>query len=964
MRRFMILLGLMVSFSCALAQTLEVSGRVTAQGTGEGLPGANVAVRGTNLGTATDADGNFSLTLSGFDRATLVVSFIGYKTKEVTVTQSTSDLSIVLETDVLKTSGVVVTGLATSVKKRNIAHSVGTVSAQELLPAPAQTLERALTGKIPGMRVSQNTGAPGGGIFVNLRGTSTIEGRTEPLWVIDGIIVDNSAIQSGIDIITEAPSQGNPSAQGQPTNRIADINPNDIANIEVLKGPSAAAIYGSKASNGVIIITTKQGTPGKTSVDVTQQIGFNSILNKIGTRRFEEETYIDYEDELYGERGLQSETTISVRGGSEQTQFYLGGLFQDEDGIVKRTGYKKYSGRVNVNHKISDRLRITGFATVARTESDRAVTGNENAGGVAFGFSLAFIPSNLDLRQRADGSYPPPPGFPLSNPLQTRDLLTNNEVVYRTLGAGKLDWNIMKRERQNLNMIVQAGVDFYSMENRVISPPELFFEQVRGPDVAGRSIAGETENTNSNLYIHLNHQYKTPANLMFRTSAGVQFENRNQNRVLVVSQGLLSTQTNVDQASSSTANQDKIIQRERGFFVQEEVDLNEKIFLTAGLRGDASSANGNTDKFFLFPKASGSIRLSEYGILDELTDELKLRVAYGETGNLPPPSGKFSSLQQANIGGLIGVLPPQLLGAEDIKPERSKEIEFGLDATFLNERALLEVSYYRQNIDDLILVTEIPGSSGSTQQLDNAGAMRTQGVELSLGINPIQREGLMWTSRINFFTFDSEITQLDVPSFTTSGFGLELGQFLIQEGESPNTIVSRVDEAGNFGIFGNENPDFEISFNNTIRFMRNFELDFLLNWRKGGEVINLGRLITDLGGTTEDLDTAEGQDRVAAATERFSFLSGIPYIESGSFLKLRELSLTYSLPQTAVANLSKGQLSYMKFGIAARNLLMITDYTGYDPEVGQFGNLAVGRSVDVLPFPSSRSFYFNVSLGL
>ncbi|NIV92452.1 TonB-dependent receptor [candidate division KSB1 bacterium] len=969
-RLYILMLALLISvFSAATVwgqgAALEIEGTVTEELTGDPLPGANVALKGTNLGTATDANGVFSLRLPNFTEATLVASFIGYKTREITVTESTQNLNIVLEEDVLKVSEVVVTGLATSVKRRNLAHSVGTVSSKELIPAPTQTLERALSGKIAGVRISQNTGAPGGGIFVNLRGTSTLRGATEPLLVVDGVIISNAAIQSGIDIITEAPSQGNPSAQGQPTNRIADLNPNDIENIEILKGPSAAAIYGSKASNGVIIISTKQGIPGKTSIDVTQQIGFNSILKKLGTRRFAGDLFVDYEDELYGEKGLLAETTLSVRGGSERTQFYVGGLFQDEDGIIKNTEYKKYSGKVNVNHKISDRLRVSAFTLFSRTESDRGVTGNENAGGVSFGFTLAFLPSNVDLRPRPDGSYPPPPGFPLSNPLQTRDLLVNNEVVYRTIGSLKLDWNIVRTQTQNLDFILQTGADFFSMENEVISPPELFFEQIRGAD-AGRSIAGETESTLSNLYLHLNYSYTTPSNLFFRTSAGFQFENRNRNNVLVSSLGLLSTQTNVDQASSSSVQQAKEIQRERGFFVQEEIDLNENIFLTAGLRGDASSANGNTDKFFLFPKASASIRLSQYPFWQGLTSfvpEFKLRAAYGETGNLPPPTAKFTSLDQANIGGLGGVIQPQLVGAEDIKPERSKEIEVGFDATFFNENALLEFSYYRQNIKDLILVAEIPGSSGSTQKIDNLGEMRTQGVEVSLGVNPIRKKNLNWTSRVNFFTFDSEITELEVPRFFVSGFGLGLGQFLIQEGKSPHTIVAQVDEVGNFEEFGNETPDFQISFNNTLSFLGNVELSFLWDWRKGGEVINLGRLLTDLGGTTEDLDTPEGQERVAAATG-LGFLSGIPYVESGTYLKLRELSLSYSLPPSVVSNISRGQLSYIRFGLAARNLIMITDYEGYDPEVGQFGNIAVGRAVDVIPFPSSRSFYFNVALGL
>ncbi len=976
-RLFVLLAALLISApisSSLLAQSLNISGRVTAEFSGDPLPGANIAVKGTNLGTASQRNGDFSMSLPNSSQATLVVSFIGYKTVEVAVTQqNASDLNIVLEEDVLKTSEIIVTGLATSVKRRNLANSVGTVSAKELLPVPAQTIERALNGKMAGITVSQNTGAPGGGIFVNLRGTSTIEGSTEPLYVIDGVIVNNSAIQSGIDLVTAAAAAGSPRPQGQPTNRIADINPNDIENIEVLKGPSAAAIYGSKASNGVIIITTKQGTAGKTKIDVTQQFGVSTILREIGVRKFTPETAeaqqtggaallaqngnIDYEELLFGEEGFLNETTIALRGGSERTQFFVSGLFQDEDSIVRNTGYQKISGRANVNHQISNRLSISVNTTFARTETDRSITGNENAGATTLGFALAFTPAFVDIRpQNVGGTLIFPDGPGGSNPLHTIEVLTNNEVVYRTIGSIRANWNVVKTRNQTLDFILQGGADFFSMENQVTSPPELQFERQKSLATRGTAINGETESTNSNLYLHAAHSYTTPSSLIFRSSAGIQFENQNRNSLSVQSLGLVSGQSNADQAASSVAFQTIEKQRERGFFLQEEVDVNDRIFLTGGVRGDRSSANGNTDKFFIFPKASASVRLTPFGVLTSLTDELKIRAAYGETGNLPSPNAKFTGLTPENTGSIVGGLNPTRRGSSALKPERSKEIEVGLDATFWNSKATLEFSYYRKTISDLILINQLPPSSGFSEEVINAGDMRTNGFEVSLGLNPIRKRNLNWTSRINFFRTTSEVTELDVDPFTTGGFALSLGQFEIAKDKSPTTIVG-LDANGNKVDIGDENPDFQMSFNNNVTFLRNLELSFLWDWKKGGDVINLGRFLTDLGGTSDDLDTAEGQARAGgAATSR--------YVESGTYLKLRELSLSYSVPGNTVKRAFGGQISYVRLGLAARNLIVITDYQGYDPEVSQFGNLAIGRSVDTLPFPSSRSFYFNIAFGL
>jgi len=964
--------------STVFASEIILTGSVKTKEAGEPLPGANIAVKGTNWGTASDVDGNFQLSLPDLSEATLVVSFIGYKTIEIPVNEETGQLHIVLDEDVLKTSTVIVTGLATTVKRTNVANSVGTISAKELTPVPAQTVERALSGKLTGITVSQNTGAPGGGISVNLRGTSTIQGSVEPLYIVDGVLVNNSAIQSGVDLISEAASAGSPNPQGQPTNRIADINPHDIESIEVLKGPSAAAIYGSKASNGVIIITTKQGVAGKTKIDVTQQFGVSSILRKIGTRRFTPETaeafqqggaallaqngFIDYEDELYGEQGFLNETSLSVRGGDEKTRFFVSGLFQDEDGIIRNTSYQKISGRANVNHKISDRLSISATTTFARTESDRSLTGNENAGSTTLGFSLAFTPSFVDIRPQRlpDGTLVFPDGPSGSNPFHTADVFENNEIVYRTIGSVQANWNILRAQRQTLDFTLQAGVDFFSMENRVISPPELQFERQKDLATRGEAINAETESTNSNLYLHATYSYSTPSSIGFRTSAGWQWENQNRNNIAVNSLGLVSTQRNADQAASSNIFQTVEKQRERGFFVQEEVDLNEKIYLTGGLRGDASSANGNTDKFFLFPKASASIRLSQYGFwkgISSFANEFKLRAAYGETGNLPQANAKFTSLTPENIDGVVGGLNPTRRGGEDLNPERSKEIEVGFDAELFKGNATLEFSYYRQNISDLILINESPPSSGFEEEFINGGKMRTQGYEAALGVTPFRKKNFSWTSRLNFYRTFSEITQLDVDPFTTGGFALSLGEFEIAEGKSPNTIVG-LDEQGNKVDVGNETPDFQISFNNNFTFLRNFELSFLWDWKQGGDVINLGRFLTDLGGTTDDLNTPKGQARLAGVggTAR--------YVESGTYLKLRELSLSYSVPSSIVNSLFAGEISYLRFGFAARNLLMFTDYEGYDPEVSQFGNLAVGRAVDVLPFPSSRSYYFNIAFGL
>ena len=951
----------------AVAQS--ITGTVTDAEYGYPLPGVSVVIKGTTVGTSTDIFGAYELTVANMP-ATLVFSFVGFRSVEIDVAMGPV-INASLEEDVIGLEDVVVTGIATSVKRSAVAHAVGTISADDLVAAPAQTLERALSGKVAGLYISQNTGAPGGGINVNLRGTSTITGDTQPLYVVDGVIIDNSAIQSGIDLVTAATGAGSANPQGQPTNRIADINPNDIETIDVLKGASAAAIYGSKATNGVVIITTKRGKPGKTRINISQQLGVSQILKRIGYRRFtsitaeealtggadllERNGNIDYEDLLYGESGLITETSASISGGTEETRFYISGLALNEDGIIKNTGYQNYSGKMNVEHRFNDRLLINANTTFVRTESDRGITGNENQGSTTLGFAQAFTYPFVDLRP-VGGVYPDGPAG--SNPLHTIDVLKNNETVHRVIGAGRINLNVLSRSDMLLDLNFQGGADFYSAEHSVVSPPELQFERAKDAAFRGISIAGETTSLSSNYALGAIHRWQATPSVSVNSSLGLQFERRDINSVTVVARGLVETQENIDQAASLQGYQNRLVQRERGFFAQEEVDLDGKIFLTAGLRADASSRIGDTDKYYVYPKLSASVRLSEYSFwepVESIASAFKVRLAFGRTGNLPLFAAKFTSLLPENIAGSGGVSAPARLGNAEIAPEITQEVEMGIDMGFLQERASLELTYYSQDISDLILENNLPPSSGYSTQFINAGDMQTEGFEASLDITPLLTRNARWNARLNFGKVTSTITRLDVDPFEIGGFALGLGQYEIKEGSSPTTIVG-LDADGVKKAYGDENPDFTLAWNNNVR-LGDFTIGFLWDWKQGGDVINLGRFLADIGNTSPDLDDPAGEERLAreSVADR--------YVEDGTYLKLREVSLLYDVPPTMLEEWFSSHVSTMSIGLSGRNVLVFTPYSGFDPEVSQFGNVAIGRSVDVLPFPSARSLYFKVALG-
>ena len=957
---------LVAGMGFAHSQTL--SGKITDSETGEPLPGAQVFVKGTFVGTTTDVNGAYSLDVDG--SVTVVIAYIGYKTQEVATSGGSGDFA--MEPDVLRQDEVVVTGLVSTVKRRNAANAVASVSGDDLVNAPTQTLDQALSGQFAGVNIRRNTGAPGGGVNVNLRGQSTLTGSTQPLYVIDGVIVNNDANQSGIDVVTAATGAGSSRPQGQPTNRIGDINPNDIESIEVLKGASAAAIYGAKASNGVIIIKTKRGRGGKTKFNFSTKTGQSSLLRKMGHRVFEtyaeaEEQYgadvaslgnnesgswagndFDYEQILYGETGQLTEHTLSAVGGDESTQFYLGGQYMDEGGIIKNTGYKKLSGRMNVDHRLSEKAKVSVSTNLIRSEADRGVTGNDNT-NMTYGFSIGFTPSFIDIRDTdGDGVYPINPTNP-SNPLETAEYFVNNEVTHRALGSMTFDYNLYRASNMDLGFLAVAGADFYNQENEVFIPPFLQIESSK--DEAGQSVMTTTDNLNTNLSLNLVHKMKM-SGMNFNTTAGLQYETYDWNSVFVHATGMIPTQTNVDKASSQSVYHDRKKRQDRGQFFQEEVTVGDNLYVAFSMRGDVSSTMGDTETKEWYPKAAASYQLGEFAVFDNL----KLRGAFGQTGNMPQSNAKYTTMSSSNIGGINGLVASSTRGNSSIKPERTTEMEFGMDFSLMNGLASVEATMYQQDIEDLILLVDLPPSSGASYAWENGGEMTTNGMEFALGLNPtalVSVGGLDWNFHMTYYTNESEVTKLTVDPYNFGGFATFLGTYRIEEGYSPTAIVGSEMTDGKHDVLGDENPDYRISFRNSFSFGP-VSLSFLIDRKEGGSAINLANLIYDLGGTTADFEE-NGGDRLAnlgAVTA--------PYIESTSYTALRDLSMTYTLPSSMTEGFG---VSYLQVGLSARNWWMTSEYTGLSPEVSQFGNEAVGGSVDTNPFPLSKSMYVTLSMG-
>ncbi|HEU4649187.1 MAG TPA: SusC/RagA family TonB-linked outer membrane protein [Gemmatimonadales bacterium] len=971
------------------AQGRTITGTVSDSASGQPLAGAQITVRGTVVSGQTRENGTFVLNRVPERDVTLSVRLIGYRGAEVAVSGGeTGTVTIALAKDPFKLDEVVVTGQATGVERRNLANAISTVSSEDLADIPSASIEHQLQGKVAGADIQTNSGAPGGGVQVRLRGITSINASAEPLYVVDGVIMSDIAIPSNQNAVTSASGGSNPElTQDAQVNRIVDLNPADIERVEVLKGASASAIYGGRASNGVVIITTKKGRPGKTQVNLTQRAGFFALSNKYGSRRFANDAevdaaygagtgatygctanscpFFDHEQELAGRKPLSYETVASLSGGDDNTRYFASGTVKRDGGIIENTGFQRHSVRMNLDQRLGSRLNLSLNTNVAHTKAQRGLTNNDNT-GTSYYVVLASTPSFVDLSRNPDGSFKLNPFVP-SNPLQTAALSRNDEDVWRLTSGANLEWRAIQSANSSLRLIANGGLDFFNQKNALFFPPELQFEPTDGK--LGTSLLSKSDNTNLNLFGTAVHNY-SPASRAFSatTSAGVQYSRRNLDIDRTTGRNLVGGQSNVDAATEIAVTQRRELAKNLGYFLQEEVlTMGERLLLSAAMRADQSSLNADSKKLFWYPKAAASFRFPN--MFGEGGD-LKFRTAYGESGNEPSYGQIFTPLNSTgNINGLPALVieTDAETGAPDLRPERMREIEAGVDAALARGRANIEFTVYRKNVSDLLLRRDLPESSGFSREIFNGGKLRTEGIETALGLQLFERRSFSWLFRTTFTMSRSKITQLDVPAFQQGGFGASLGTWKFEEDSSATRIVGNTiapDGSVVVARVGDSNPDFRMGFGSDMTAGR-FGFHFLFDWQKGSNISNLTTLLYDLGQVTPDYGEAISGSDETVGQKRFSdWLAGntSSYIESASFLKLREVTLSYDIPQSAVRGLLGGRSA--RLSLSARNLFTVTNYRGLDPEVSNFGNQAIFRNVDVAPFPPSRSFWFSIDLGL
>jgi TonB-dependent starch-binding outer membrane protein SusC len=971
--------------------TGTVRGRVTVAGSGVAVPGAQVTVEGTTLGAAVRDDGTYVIAAVPTGRQVVVARRIGLTAarQEVVVPAGgTVTADFAMREAAVTLNEVVVTGTAAPTSRRALGTSVATVDSAALSHTAAVSVDQALQGKVAGAQITQNSGNPGGGgITVRMRGTSSFISGSDPLYIVDGVIVDNSS-SSLRDL----------GARSNVQNRLADINPADIERVEIIRGAAAAALYGSRANNGVVQIFTKRGRPGKPRVSLSTRYGTSELRKRLALNQYPFDaagnpvTRFDYQDALF-QTGQQTEVNLGIDGGNEQTTYYVNGAYNDETGIMRSTSSTRRSARVNLTQQVFPRLKLDFGANFVNTQNQFQVNGEGNGVLTAVLFaptSFSFFPVN--------GVYPTPAS--IVNPLLALDRFRNPQDIDRFIGSTHARLQAL----DNLSLDYTLGYDGYTLEQSEFYPRGAFPSGVAATGLSANALR-RSRILNQDGVATLTTAPATSLHLT--TSLGFNFTNQQIRTTSAAATGLIPIGELVSAGSVPSATQSLVELLTLGFYAQQQVAFREKLYLTGALRADASSTFGPNERWQLFPKISASYVLSEEGWFSGMTDRFlssaRLRAAYGEAGNQPSILNAYQRYDDyipVSFDSRPGLINSVTLGNANLEPERQKEFELGADLGFAQDRVSAEATYYDKRVDGLLFFRPVATSTGYARQFDDIGAVSNTGWELLLRTINLERPRFRWESTVTYSRNKNRVERLDIQDFqSASGYPNRIregepvgvfygayaarncvtGAFLLDSlgrlrpsNTLPAAVADRQALSGGScndstnKVLGDPNPDWLGSLLNEFTVARNLRFRVLLDGSFGNDVMNLTKRIQDLGAASNSPEAERellpvGDPRRLPngyLARRLSIFG--EYVEDGSFVKLREVSASYLLDQPFVRRVIP---SGLELTLSGRNIYVWTDYSGFDPEVNVFGqnpervgSTAADRGFDFGSYPIPRTW--------
>ena len=969
----------------AQAPTGTVTGRITDASLGRGLPDVQVIVTGTRIGAITGPNGEFTLVGVPAGSRTLTVRRIGYQATTRTVqvaAGATATADVALTVSAVNLSEVVVTGTGTATEKRKVGTNIATVDSALISKAQATTVDQAMQGKIPGAQITQNSGSPGGGgISVRLRGVNSFISGSDPLYIVDGVIVDNESGQLA-DLGTRS----------NPQNRLADLNPSDIEHIEIIRGAAAAALYGSRANNGVVQIFTKRGSIGKphftsttrwSTSELRAQQPFNFFpldVNGLPVSRF------NYQNDIF-HRAPSWEQNINIEGGNDQTRYFLSGNFANEDGIMRTTSSRRAGARINLQQQLSSKLVANVTSNYISTNNQLQAFGEQNDYGIMG--SLFFAPTNVDFRP-VNGIYPLPPALG-TNPLLAMDRIRNPQTIERFIGSAKMSWTPLS----NLLVDYTIGLDNVGFEQRQFVPRNAVLGTA--PLVTGRSQSVFENNRVVNQDGVSSYTWSPRGSFDMRTTGGFNFTSQKVRITQATANGLAPVGDLVSAGSVFSAAQTEVELRTLGFYGQQEVGFRDRLFLTGAVRYDASSTFAPSERWQVFPKFSAS-----YVVLNGrpgALNSLRVRSALGWAGSQPGilnAYSQFISYTQLPFAGRPGFVNDVTFGNPNLKNERAREWELGADVGFLNGRVSTEATYYNRVVSDLLFFRPLATSTGFSRQFYPIGKMSNKGIELMLRSTNVDAPNLQWTSTMTYAHNKNMVDTLTILDFQSAGgypnriragepAGVFYGSYAArncltgelltdslgryrrsnQTADMGNAAQRTAISGGNCNdslnrVIGDPNPKWMGSFLNEVTIGKKLRLRALLDGVFGNKIMNLSTRAQNAG-IASNSKTYErellpyGDPRKLPPTWN-SRTQGIfeYWIEDGTFVKLRELSASYTLNSSAVQRFFRDGVDLT---LSGRNLYVWTDYSGYDPEINLFGTNAGGLQ-SVQTTAADRGFDF------
>ena len=1049
-----IVLLMMMFPLCALAQNVNISGTVTDANTGEEVIGATVKVKGASGGTITDAMGNYKMSVAS--GATIEVSYVGYQTKQVKVTKG-GQLDIQIAEDVNMLEQVVVVGYGV-MKRSDLTGSVSSIDEKAIKQGVNTSLEQAMQGRIAGVQVTQNSGAPGGGISVQIRGINSLSGN-EPLYVIDGIQIS-----------------GNTSSNNSV---LSSINPSDITSIEVLKDASATAIYGSRASNGVVLITTKRGEEGKAKIQYEGYMGWQKLPKKLsvmnlpqyaefynvraaiqgwGTREDYRHPELltngtDWQSELF-QVAFMHNHTLNVNGGNKDMHYSISGGYLDQDGVGIGSGFTRASFRGNFDTNVTNWLQIG--TNVAYSNTKQTITFTESN---VISTALSQFP---DVAPRnPDGSY----GVPevndfatyYSNPIFEANMKENRTDNYQ------LDYNVFANimPLKGLNVRIEYGGN-RGWYNSYYFVPEYTYGSIKVESQSTRSknmskYASFKQYATYNFDIKSDHHFSV---MLGHESQWGNWESLSGTRKGYISDAIHSL--NVGDSSTSTNNGDDGTEWGiESYFGRLNYNLLDRYLITATLRTDGSSSFGENNRWGWFPSAAFAWRISNEPFMEKakFISNLKLRLGWGHVGNQSSGSYAYgATMSNVATAWGTGYYPGNFPNA-NLKWESTKAWNVGLDLSLFNNRIEFIVDWYYKNTDNLLMQASLPSYvinndwMGMSAPWVNTGAIRNTGIEFTLNTVNISKKDLQWRTGATLSFNRNKLTALNSEGSTITGtigtetytlseiggpvgrfYGYKVigmfkeesdfyqknaqGEFLLDATGNKVPVARPVDTNGELQpiaqnsvwvgdyifedingdgkiteadrtFIGNPNPKFTFGLNNVITW-KDFELSFFFNGSIGGDIYNLVRqqhtntqgygnkmsdvsnyarvALYDSEGSANDITNVYVSNAATASVQRISAAGtslndnnrvSDRFVENGSYVRLKTLSLAWNLPKKWLAPL---KLEWVQVYGNVQNLFTISKYEGYDPEIGAQGQSVILQGIDNYRYPSQRIYTFGLKV--